>query len=449
MQLKAGWNAAPRYVGEMSCASAACHGQVPSADRESWRSSFAAWSAADPHRAAFTVLYAERSVEICQNLSRDAAGRRLPLNETDYLRLLEQRCIGCHATPTAGLATSPTVYLNGVSCESCHGPASQWLYVHFDKQGQGKAPGFQRTESLADRAAVCVSCHVGPQEIAGELFDVDHELIAAGHPRLAFEFSSYLANLPPHWDTKADTARHEKAFGPESFHFDAWRAGQQQAARQWCAGTLRRAAGNARGPWPELANFECFDCHRGLEQVGRQRSARSAGIPRPATVAFDQWRVIREFSLTSHQPLPQVRAALAEQFRNPSAADIAQQLKLLNEALRGDSEAPLRPLLPEQRAQVLLALVEPSPTERHPLTWDQAVQWFLAVEAFRADLSPSPATDRLAEAAEALEAALLSAAGDSEAKVISQYDGPAAYDFTVIQPAAEQVAGALRAMSSP
>ncbi len=34
--------------------------------------------------------------------------------------------------------------------------------------------------------------------------EVDHDLIAAGHPALRFEFATYFANLPPHWDVARD-----------------------------------------------------------------------------------------------------------------------------------------------------------------------------------------------------------------------------------------------------
>ena len=52
------------------------------------------------------------------------------------------------------------------------------------------------TRNLVKRAEKCVSCHVGD-----ESRNVDHELIAAGHPDLVFDLETYTAMLPPHWRT--------------------------------------------------------------------------------------------------------------------------------------------------------------------------------------------------------------------------------------------------------
>ena len=50
------------------------------------------------------------------------------------------------------------------------------------------------------QAQVCVGCHVGaPAKDGVPARDLNHDLMAAGHPRLIFELSSYQANMPPHW----------------------------------------------------------------------------------------------------------------------------------------------------------------------------------------------------------------------------------------------------------
>src|SRR5262249_55993054 len=56
--------------------------------------------------------------------------------------------------------------------------------------------GMYDTRNLVKRAEKCVSCHVGD-----EIRNVDHELIAAGHPDLVFDFETYTAMMPPHWRT--------------------------------------------------------------------------------------------------------------------------------------------------------------------------------------------------------------------------------------------------------
>ena len=58
-----------------------------------------------------------------------------------------------------------------------------------------RALGWRDTKNLATRADLCATCHVGTDRA-----DVNHDLIAAGHPRLSFELGSFVATMPPHWD---------------------------------------------------------------------------------------------------------------------------------------------------------------------------------------------------------------------------------------------------------
>src|SRR5438105_15219362 len=48
--------------------------------------------------------------------------------------------------------------------------------------------------SLSRRSGNCLDCHLGTAEK-----EVNHEMIAAGHPDLVFELDSYTAIMPPHW----------------------------------------------------------------------------------------------------------------------------------------------------------------------------------------------------------------------------------------------------------
>lgn len=78
-------------------------------------------------------------------------------------------CVKCHATVFRGDANA------GVSCESCHGPASGYLEPHQPKgaYAQALATGLRDLrDKPAAIARVCVDCHVTP----------DKRLAAAGHP---------------------------------------------------------------------------------------------------------------------------------------------------------------------------------------------------------------------------------------------------------------------------
>jgi hypothetical protein len=80
----------------------------------------------------------------------------------------------------------------GVSCESCHGPASNWLRSHTRTDyttAQRVASGMTDLRSAYGRANTCVACHeyLSP--------DIAH----AGHPELIFELDSQAVSEPPHW----------------------------------------------------------------------------------------------------------------------------------------------------------------------------------------------------------------------------------------------------------
>src|SRR5205823_3686488 len=110
----------------------------------------------------------------------------------------EQRCLSCHVAPDYDVnkppCDAPYFKTDGVSCESCHGPAQDWLARHHldawknETRAEKNRLGMTDTQSLAGRAQLCARCHVGA---AG--MDVDHDLLAAGHPRLSFEFAAFHA----------------------------------------------------------------------------------------------------------------------------------------------------------------------------------------------------------------------------------------------------------------
>ena len=122
----------------------------------------------------------------------------------------------------------------------------------------GMTAGFVDTKDLSQRAAACMACHVGPNSTTGQLQVVDHDLIAAGHPRLSFEFHAYFESLPAHWDRKSDEARQT-----QDFHFRLWAAGQLAMAEQ-----RKLLPANGR---PDFAQLDCYACHHQLgDQLWRQ-----------------------------------------------------------------------------------------------------------------------------------------------------------------------------------
>jgi hypothetical protein len=254
--------AAHDFVGTQSCSAAGCHGAAKGADSTS---SFSRFTAADPHTGAFLLLYTPASLEIYRRLTNQPQAM---LEGAAYLRFTQEKCVGCHATPLADpIAANLIENQAGVTCESCHGAAAKWEFTHFDRANKTASLPIDLTNPSLS-AAVCAQCHIGPQSIAGKSFDVNHDLIAAGHPRLTFEFEAQLANLPAHWSA----AKEIKS------HFDAWRAGELATAAQQDKLYSGRAA-------HEFASHRCFDCHHGL--TAKPAAAR-VSFPPLAVISKEQ-----------------------------------------------------------------------------------------------------------------------------------------------------------------
>ncbi|MEO6970237.1 MAG: cytochrome c family protein [Chthoniobacterales bacterium] len=81
----------------------------------------------------------------------------------------ESLCLTCHYTVQAKGGSSEPI--SGVSCESCHGAALDWVNVHNDKKlsreerkTKSAAAGMIRPEDLYAVAANCYQCHLVPNE---------------------------------------------------------------------------------------------------------------------------------------------------------------------------------------------------------------------------------------------------------------------------------------------
>jgi len=137
---------------------------------------------------------------------------------------LKGACVQCHATVFAGDANA------GVSCESCHGPASGYLKPHQTKGAYEESVARYGMTRLVGNVQgwtqQCTNCHVMN----------DDRLIKAGHP-------------------SGDDFDLGKRFLPVSIHFkkkyDASEVGA--IGRSEMAGIIRRRRPNAAPPAPEAA----------------------------------------------------------------------------------------------------------------------------------------------------------------------------------------------------
>jgi hypothetical protein len=230
-----------QYVGPGSCSSSSCHGSVqPRSDNRVPQNEYTVWVLQDKHSKAFSVLNAPQSQLIARNLGLTSK----PSEAAE--------CLGCHALNVAPARRARSFDLtDGVSCESCHGPASNWLGPHTARNWtheQSVAAGMNDTKNLTRRSEVCLSCHLGTNEQS-----VTHEMIAAGHPDLVFELDSYSAVMPRHWKEPLDKDPGRAV--------RTWSVGQAVQLREALARLSRRARGHQ---WPEYAEFDCASCHHPL-----------------------------------------------------------------------------------------------------------------------------------------------------------------------------------------
>ncbi|HEX7151353.1 MAG TPA: multiheme c-type cytochrome [Thermoanaerobaculia bacterium] len=244
-----------RYVGVGSCANSGCHGATqPIADSRILHNEFYTWLGNDRHVQAYNILFNERSARIAKNMR---------LKRRAYE---EKVCLDCHTTNVpAALVDVKIDPEDGVQCEACHGPASGWRAEHTQEgwtHAQSVARGMIDLRAVPVRAQLCAGCHVGNANK-----EVDHELIASGHPVLAFELDNFSEQMPAHW--KRD----------ESDGVRAWATGQVVKFRE----SLDNLARHARGDeWPEFSDMSCTNCHHAL-RGGEARQARGwpdrAGLP--------------------------------------------------------------------------------------------------------------------------------------------------------------------------
>ena len=237
----------------MSCASSGCHGSPsPVTNGAISQNEYTTWIENDKHTEAYEVLLSEDSRLIARNLNIEEA------HEAGV-------CLDCHSYNVDQERRAATFDISeGVTCEACHGAASEWLGSHVVADGDRDSVGMFDSRDLVPRTELCLSCHLGDASKA-----VDHELIAAGHPDLRFELDTMTALMPSHWRTDE-----EEWLGARQ-----WAVGQALALRESMRQLERRAEGSRR--WPEFADFECFACHHNLSsgEGNPGREARAAGIP--------------------------------------------------------------------------------------------------------------------------------------------------------------------------
>jgi hypothetical protein len=191
---------AAHFTGQQSCASSGCHGGGTG------KNQCLIWQKKDAHSKAHAILSIARSKAIAEAVGITDAAK-------------DGRCTICHSplqsVPAERMASGFTPE-QGVSCETCHGPAEPWLRFHTRldiSRDQRLAAGMREMRDLYNRANTCVACHLY----------IDPELAKAGHPEMFFEMSRQMKDEPPHWREIED-----QWLAPR-----AWQVGQSAALREF------------------------------------------------------------------------------------------------------------------------------------------------------------------------------------------------------------------------
>lgn len=374
------------WMGTGSCAALACHGgRREPLDLKG--SEYAFSEAYDPHNRAYSVLFDDRSKLIEKNYRRLADAESARPFEDDA-------CLRCHVhqgfDSKATSSRSPGFTLaDGVSCEGCHGPSGKWLVPHMEYGWKGLGDrrkldefGMRPTKDLLARGQACAECHVGLGTA-----DVNHDLIAAGHPRLNFEYGNQLAKLPKHWRIEEDKARHP------DYEAKVWVLGQILAAKASLDLLESRAArsipDDSTSPWPEFAEYSCFSCHHDLVPEGWA----GANTTLTATAGSFQWgtwyspitRVLLPVTpgLDLESPDSNYGKLKVEMSRrSPDAVVVARRARSASEELGRLAESLNRGQIRPAEIRSMLQAAVNADNEDQPLDWDRAARQYLAIVAF-------------------------------------------------------------------
>jgi hypothetical protein len=381
------------FAGTASCSGRGCHGGLEARPEQPiGQNEYSLWISHDQHAEAFRVLFTKRSQDIARNLNIKEAHE-------------DGRCLSCHLTPFAAVGEdvpSPASVLGkrineekvfGVGCESCHGAADRWLSAHTESVWRDYRPeqkaklGMVPVDDIVELAQACAGCHVGapPSKQVPLARDVNHDLIAAGHPRLNFELGVYLANLPPHWNEEARAQKREKGMHEAR----TWTLGQLASA-QAALDLLAYRAEDPSRPWPEFAEYDCFACHHDLQgKSWRQKSGYGASRPR-GSLPWGIWYFTMPRLMADASADSDLRKALDRLERTisrpaPSRSEVIKQARLAREALQklritdrdGRGKPPLEKWLAAFGTDKHSA-VDPS--------WDAATQLYLAAGALEPSL---------------------------------------------------------------
>ena len=296
------------------------------------------------------------------------------------------------------------------------------------------ALGLRPTKDVLHRAQLCTSCHVGTKDK-----EVNHDLIAAGHPRLAFELGGYHGIYNKHWDINKDHERYP------DFEARLWSVGQLTSAKAALELLAARAAGASKSgkeskPWPEFSEYNCFACHTGLtvSDLGSDRQKLKFANRKPGNLPWGEWYFSPTNPLSGQvgmraaddaDPLHELRNSM--QSPSPNADKVGGSVKGIVNRIN-DVLGSLQPgrLVDGGRPRATLEHVLHVGKQRAPgMSWDEAAQLYLALAAMENELSD---VDRR-EATEAVKRRLRKMAGDLQKAFPPGSDSPSLFQPSLLE----------------
>ncbi len=329
--------------------------------------------------APYEVLHEPRADRIAQNLAPLNGGKKINAYE-------DPKCLACHTTPEFAVgngAKMRALQAEGIGCEACHGlaPESGGLAdgAHTERvEGEQRQAGHEDDERSAGAGAgLCRLSRRRPADPKNGVpaRDLNHDLMAAGHPRLVFELSTFQANLPAHW-------RRDKY--PADYEAKLWAAGRTESARA-SLDLLAFRAKDEQKPWPEFAEYNCFACHASLRESHsdfRYRPGyRDIKERVPGGLPYNEWfsTGLPTLAKSLGADAPDF-AALARLMSKPSP-DRKEVAKLVEATLEKLGSLSSKSLSKEQVGKLTKDLAAVDAKKLAALSWDEATQMVYGLTA--------------------------------------------------------------------
>ncbi|MEQ1801617.1 MAG: multiheme c-type cytochrome [Gammaproteobacteria bacterium] len=377
-----------RHEGVATCASTTCHGAArPLGGTPVLQNEYVTWSAFDPHASAFRTLRDERSTAIA---------RRLGMGPADQA----PACLACHAeTVPAGQRGPRFQQDDGIGCEACHGAAANWLVTHDDGTPEARAAsrrnGLRALDDPDVRGAVCLACHAGDGDRTAT-----HAMMAAGHPRLAFELDTFTelwrtSGGREHYRRDADYAARKEQPGT----VEVWLGGLVMAS---AASVAQVEAAVSGGALPEFAAFNCYSCHRSMGFARWREHGPAAGSMPGALRINDSALRLLQAALQSWDPAAAgaLKAGMnnLQRAANEDRTGVAAAADGLRRELSGVSARLHRaPPGPADQEGMLRSLLRASGEGAYPdyATAEQAAMAAVVLLTGRGNASGNPDVDAL------------------------------------------------------